>query len=303
MEVLKRMEELRLQNMCFEDVTEMFLKTKKTQLKVNSYEIYRRVITKHLNPYFSGKNFSEITSEEINMFVKYKTKEGLSSCTIQQLVSYIKAITNFVECNNNKIMYPKAIDGDLLSEFISVFSTDIDEFKLGMLCVIYTGIRVGELCALKWKDISFEKGEMIVKSTIQKKANNLPAKEDGKPEDVFITKVQKRKIPIPYALLVKLDMHKGEKDTYLLTSSTKPMEPKDVLSILTTYGEKMNIPNIKCVNFRNTFAIKALELGMDTMVIAKIMGIPVYEVKRYTVGMEDFFYKKAKEQIQKFNSL
>ena len=45
---------------------------------------------------------------------------------------------------------------------------DIDNSKLGILLCLYTGLRIGEICALKWSDISMENNTLSVNKTMQR---------------------------------------------------------------------------------------------------------------------------------------
>ena len=162
------------QNSSFCSVAQKWLDMQKVNIKESTYSRYKRIITKYLNPYFDGMHIENISNETIEEYIIYLTKYGrldgnggLSNKTAGDITAVLKSVIKYAALNNiqvqclvNNIKLKKPVkniqvlgkkEQELLTEYLS-YNTDLT--KLGVLISLYTGIRIGELCALKCSDIS-----------------------------------------------------------------------------------------------------------------------------------------------------
>lgn len=139
---------------------------------------------------------------------------------------------------------------------------------------MYTGMRIGEVCALKWKDILLDEHCIFIESTMQRlKSDN---KEFAKTE-VIITSPKSnsstRTIPIPDNLYEILKKHRCSGEAYLLTgNSLRFLEPR---TLQNHFKSALKICGINDANFhalRHTFATRCVEIGFDVKSLSEILG-------------------------------
>lgn len=146
--------------------------------------------------------------------------------------------------------------------------------SLGILLSLYTGLRVGELCALKWEDVSFDDKYIHVHKTMQRiqTLNGSDAKTV-----VIISKPKSdcsiRNVPIPDRLLsIMLDYQKAP-DTYILTGMNNLyVEPRTMQYRFKSIIKKAGIAPANFHALRHTFATRCIELGFDIKSLSEILG-------------------------------
>ncbi len=100
---------------------------------------------------------------------------------VRDILTVLRAILKFVHKNNpsfhcemdfpmpkdqRKEMRVLSLEEEL--RFIRFLSDDMDPCKFGILIAIMTGMRIGEICALKWSDINVADGTITVQRTIER---------------------------------------------------------------------------------------------------------------------------------------
>ena len=152
---------------------------------------------------------------------------------------------------------------------------NIDYVNIGILISFYTGIRIGELCAIKFSDISFETNTMHINKTMQRIQNFKGAKYKT---DIIISSPKSecsiREIPIPQFILdlvTKYDFYK--RDAYLLTGEVdKFIEPRTLENKFNKIASICNIENVTFHMIRHTFASNCIEAGVDVKSLSEILG-------------------------------
>ena len=152
--------------------------------------------------------------------------------------------------------------------------------KLCLLLCLYTGLRIGEVCGLKWEDINFSNNSLIVNRTIIRIKNS---NKNIKTKTILIASTPKssssvRVVPIPNFLIEILKTFKSNDKYYLLSQSETIYDPRLFQSFYKRILEKCNIKYIKFHTIRHTFATRALESKMDIKTLSEIMGHSSIEI-------------------------
>lgn len=211
-----------------------WLKTVLSNCKPSTYVKYRNCAVKHILHEFGNYQPYQIETRVVNTFCHDKLQnEDLSLKTVKYLLSVIKLIIKFAnkfdvnfscDFSSIPIKHNKSAVRALTtvqSEKIKAFLTNnIDYVNIGILISFYTGIRIGELCALKFSDISFQSNTMHIDKTMQCVQNFKGVKTE-----VIISspksKCSIREIPVPQFivdLIIENDLYK--RNAYLLTGET-----------------------------------------------------------------------------------
>jgi len=268
----------------FEVVTEEWLKYKKNTVKKSTYYNYSYSVAKYLYPSFAGKNITKI--KNYNNFIE-ELSDTLSPKTVRDIVTKLKEIINFYEEEHNtkinvkKMSLPKINKKEIQilsnkeKQKLEKYCIEQNSLKsLGILICLNTGLRVGEVCALRWENIDFETRRIHVEKTIER----IYSKEENKTIVIIdtpksITSI--RTIPINSKLynILQQMKRKCKKNDFVLTGlSDHYVEPRNYQYNFKEILKKSKIKRYKFHTLRHTFATNCIEAGMDIKSLSEILG-------------------------------
>ena len=268
----------------FEVVTEEWLKYKKNTVKKSTYYNYSYSVAKYLYPSFAGKNITKI--KNYNNFIE-ELSDTLSPKTVRDIVTKLKEIINFYEEEHNtklnikKMSLPKMNKKEIQilsnkeKQKLEKYCIEQNSLKsLGILICLNTGLRVGEVCALRWKNVDFETRRIHVEKTIER----IYSKEENKTIVIIdtpksITSV--RTIPINSKLynILKQIRGKSKKTDFVLTGSSEHyVEPRNYQYHFKEILKRNKVKKYKFHTLRHTFATNCIEAGMDIKSLSEILG-------------------------------
>lgn len=271
---------------------------------------YEMIIRQHLKPNFGQYKLSDLKSSTIqgvyNKLLKSGRTDGrggLSQKTICNIHRVFRKALQ-VAFTNDLITKNVAADGRVtLPEIknkkeIRVFTTQeqrqiekaCETERLGMAIVLdlYTGLRKGELLALQWDDIDFEKRTI----KINKQLNRLKSfKENSKSKtelkiSSYTKNGENRIISVSPAIIKKLEIYKEDevenknkwgsvhqnKNLVFCHENGSFIDPKTFDKFFKKILEKAGIENGHPHALRHTFATRALEAGIPVKVVSQILG-------------------------------
>ena len=145
---------------------------------------------------------------------------------------------------------------------------------------LYTGLRIGELCALRWQDIDLKNKCYRIKHTVQR-IKNLEEGSEGKTKLILSepkTPSSRRMVPIPDFLIPLLKKYQNKGDVFVFNDKQIPRDPRTFESYFERLLKKCKIDNINFHALRHTFATRSLEAGVDIKTLSEILGHSSYRI-------------------------
>ena len=170
---------------------------------------------------------------------------------------------------------------------------------LFILLTLYTGLRIGEVCGLKWKDIDFEKETLKVERTILRiKSNGSKTKLVA---SIPKTITSKRMIPLPSFIIPLLKKQDIIPENYILSRSNKLYDPRILEDSFKRLLKKLNIQSIHFHALRHTFATRCIEAKVDIKTLSELLGHSSIEITLKTyVHTSDTLKKESIHHLVSF---
>ena len=272
-------------NCKFGEVVQMWLNSIVNTVKESTYSNYTMKTAKHILPYLGNICYEKLTADMLNAFVADRLSAGLSSKYVSDISVLIKSVCKFAHTRygyDNKAEFmvlpkkEKRSDKRLLTNTEqNILNTwlveNITHGNAGIALSVATGIRIGELCALKWSDFDFEKSILTVSKTMQRIKNH-----DGSGTKIVITspksKTSLREIPIPEFLKETLLKLKCGNDCFFLTGTCRFIEPRTMQYRFKSILKKLSLPQMNFHSLRHMFATRCVSLGIDVKTLSEILG-------------------------------
>lgn len=268
----------------FIDISKQWESFHSTSWKISTRNKYKAILNKHLIPFFGPIQVHLISTSLLQEFfyVELLQKKGLSQKSCKDIKSVLKQIFFYAEnlghhltCNissvnlKQEIKTSKYLNNDEFERLRWYLIKDSNKLKIGVLVCMLTGIRIGELCALRWQDIEFKEAIIHISTTIQR------VQSEGKTKVIITTPKSScsiRDIPITSGLLEILKPIRSEDNDYLLSGNTKPVEPRLLQYHFKKYLLEAGIRPVNFHALRHTFATHCISLGFDIKALSEILG-------------------------------
>jgi integrase len=273
-----------------------WLERQKIRCKQTTYAVYYSNVHNYIIPYFENMHIADIDSGiifDFSLYLKQNGKRhnsgGLKPSTVNNILTVLNQITKFSEAEYN-IHFHKLIIMYLRQSRpeISVMSRyawyklqnylieEDDNISFGILLSMYTGMRIGELCALQWKDIS-DDGIININKTVQRIRDIDYVLGYSKHKTKVIIEHPKtissvRYVPLSSYLIDMSLKFRNDKENYIITGTSKYMEPRTLQYRFKQILKKLSLPDYNFHILRHTFATYCMEAKVDIKSLSELLG-------------------------------
>lgn len=248
---------------------------------------YSSVISEHLSPALGEMELAELDSKTVNGFLR---ESGLSKDRWKDTVFVLKSVMRLAETEygipaiSDRIMaatrksHPnRVLTKEQQACLTSAALNKGDQLGIGTLLILYTGLRIGELCALRWEDLGLETSVLSIRRSVRR-VNSMD--ESGRAKSRVIIgepgfKAAVRDIPIPLSLTEHLTKyrHLHIPADYILTGRPdKFAEPSNAEYHFVKLVKAAGLEGISLGMLRGTFQGRCREADMDLQVMDAIWG-------------------------------
>lgn len=273
----------------------IWLEEKKNYVKESTYANYRTLIINHLVPEFGNMSLKDIDYNIIQKSIlnwategRVDGKGGLSIKTIKDMVVVLKMCLRDADIDERQITkhsgitYPvkKCTDKSLalnetqFKKYQEAILKNLNTETMGFLICLFTGLRIGELCALKWSDINMEEKIISINKTIQriyiknidtKGMTHVTISAPKSPKSI-------RVVPIAENIFDVLYKRRQDNKCYVITGTEKYIEPRLYRKHYLNFITENSLEYIHFHGLRHTFATRCIAAGADYKTVSELLG-------------------------------
>ncbi len=279
-----------------EDIINDWMLYVQPRIKESSFVKYQNLLNTYIVPELGKVTIDLITADRLEIFLESllesggKKSQGLSRKTVSDVLTVLRSILKFsqkrgfvpvcsgkeivIKQEQEKIRVLSKTDEKVLLKYLY---TNLNNKNLGVILCLFTGIRIGEVCALTWEDISFEDKILCINKTMQRIQNKTFSEKQPSKTKIIISKPKStcsnRIIPLTREMLELINNKKIIKDGYFLTGEKeKFVEPRTMENHLKRILKECNIEYVNFHVLRHTFATRCIEAGCDIKCLSELLG-------------------------------
>lgn len=300
----------------FERLAQEWLIAIQPTVKVSTFAVYSYIITHYLKA-FERKKLEAISESVVKPFIAILLqkgtkggKHGLSVRTVGNILTILKAICSYgekeygyrnqirsVKLPKQKMPQEKVLSEGNWSKLTQKLQTDRSETALAVAISVYTGMRLGEICALRVEDIQLGERVIHVRRTVQRVRTHEAEQKTKLLIQTPKSEHSERKIPIPEVLYWRLaeKVAQSRNSVYLLgIDGKKALEPRTLQYRFQKFLKSMEIDTINFHGLRHSFATRCVEKNIDMKTISEILGHGSVKITldRYMHSSMDFKRKQ-----------
>lgn len=255
----------------------------KPYVKESTLAGYQRLVKLHLLPAFGAMSLDQIETEALQRYFSGQV-ERLSCGTLRNIFSLLRAILNDAYLDGKlsrrvweNVRLPKAERANVRvltrEEQIAFEHLALRESSLEFILCLYTGIRLGELCALQWEDVDWEGKTIAVRRNLQRiSQDGISRVNVGTPKSAS----SYREIPLPsflHTMLLELFRQRPADSRFVFPGREGGFCDMRTMQVrFKKLADSLNLEGAHVHTLRHTFATRCLEHGIGIETLSALLG-------------------------------
>jgi len=269
------------------EVARLWKEDKRKYVKYSTFAAYALILEDHILPEFEES--TGLGERDVQDFVLRKISGGLSPKSVKDILVVLRMVMGFGDRSGVwkyegwRIKFPaeramprmQILDLENHRRLLQYLQEQPSLQNLGIYMSLTTGMRIGEICALKWADVDLDAGIISVRRTIER----IYTVENGVRHTELVVGPPKtphsfREIPVTgeLAALLQTLRQSASGEDYVLTGSERPTEPRTYRNHYDRLLKRLGIPHIKFHGLRHSFATRCIESECDYKTVSAILG-------------------------------
>lgn len=297
----------------FNHLAQNWLLLKQLSVKHSTYVKYEAVLKHHILPYFKKYNISEINNEMIVLFFDERKKDKLSSSTLHSIKNILSSIIEYGvdnytmnHVNFKQIKIPadyktkQVLSKKDRDKIIKYAQKEMNALSIAMLLALYGGLRLGEICALKWEHIDLDNQVLQVEGTVSR----LKCKEKQNKKTELVIQTPKshssyREVPLPCFLIEYLKRYHISRcgDYYVLSNTLKLYEPRRLEKKFYNFCNEFDI-QCNFHNLRHSFATDCVRNNVEIKALSEILGH-----SNVSITLDLYVHTSLEQKIKEINKI
>ena len=255
------------------------------RVKESTLANYKNKFGKHILPEFGDIQCADLTAGRINAFINKKLADGLSASYVRDIFTVFKTMLKYAQeeygfrLSLKNVVLPKVerkqvekISDAEQKKLVSYLKANMSLTAFGILLSLFMGLRIGELCGLKWEDVDFQHKVLRIRRTVQR----ITSANGNRKTKIVISAPKSatsfREIAIPDMLMKYFEMFRDEADHFILSGADKPVEPRTMQYRYKKILQSAEVENHNYHKLRHTFATNSAEKGFNVKALSAVLG-------------------------------
>lgn len=270
----------------------------KNHVKASTFAKYMQLYELHIAPVLGKRCLTLLTTQDVEAFTLEMLQKGrrsggggLSPKTVADILNLVKQAIRYgrehdypcpsnlvIRCPRHTIPQIQILSSLEQQRLEHCIWEKEDPIYLGILLSLYSGLRIGEVCALRWGDYHPDRGTIMVERTMMRIQETERSRiEDGQPKTRLLIDSPKsacsvRTIPLPSFINAYLRERKKADTHYILTGRETYLEPRNYYRKYQKIMQECGLGEYNYHALRHTFATRCVEKGFDVKSLSEILG-------------------------------
>lgn len=269
-------------------IASMWKAEKSLYVKLSTLAAYNFILESHLLPAFGKK--TSISENDVQEMVNAKLADGLSGKSVHDILVVLKMILVYADRNGLMDYRPMQIRLPTRQKNTAVPTFSLEQQRilsnylkehpssksLGLQICLFSGLRIGEICALRWDNVDTDECIIRIRQTLQRiyvyddsgsKHTELVMDAPKSPDSI-------RDIPVPAELIQQLIPYKNMAgdEAFVLSGKKVPIEPRVYRTFYKRLLRRAGLPNIRFHALRHSFATRCIDGNCDYKTVSALLG-------------------------------